>query len=747
VGGYGPVAGSGVIARSGAWKRTSGFAACPAERRRTGRPRLQERPARADAVHVSRIRTNLPSATLPLTAAGTVRVAAVVVSALVVAAISTTALVMLDSTGAAAGGAGMLGATGTVAVAAVCVLVAFLIALVYMAVTGQERAAAREALLARNSRTLLGVTDPDEVRAATGETAAALVAATPGLGLMFLRREGGHAVVESAYGLPRVTAGDLLPIGALARLDPDEVGAMRRLEGDTDDIDALVTERRRWRGCGVGSPDAERFALVGAGRWTPGDAYDAVRTLVTQLAIAEAGCTTQLAPTHATATDELAGLPGRAVFFHRVTSSLSAAAGHEATVALMIVDIDDFKLVNDSLGQAVGDELLSEVAGRIVEIAAEHDGIAARFGGDEFAVLVTGLDGRADAARVAERLCDDLRRPVQTSMGGTAISASIGLAVAGPGLTPADLIRCADIAMYSAKARGKNRVEEYTEERYGGIAQVRVLEEHLAKAVGGREIAVHYQPMVDLKTGRCVGMEALARWQHPTLGLLKPASFIPLAERGGYAVELGASVLQAACRQTMAWSELPGGDGLRIAVNVAGGQLVEPGFVQTVVDQLIDSGLPASRLTLELTESEVLYDETAQAQMAALAEMGVRIALDDFGAGFASLANLHAVPVYQLKIDRGLLVRRDQDRADAMVNVIMSVSEYLGLETVAEQVETVEHAEWARRIGIRLAHGHLFAPPMPAEEFAGWLTRSHQGAGMIIGTPTMAALGSPDASA
>jgi EAL domain-containing protein (putative c-di-GMP-specific phosphodiesterase class I) len=329
---------------------------------------------------------------------------------------------------------------------------------------------------------------------------------------------------------------------------------------------------------------------------------------------------------------------------------------------------------------------------------------------------------------------------MSTAMGGTAISTSIGLAVAAPGLTPADLIRCADIAMYSAKARGKNRVEEYTEERYGGIAQVRVLEEHLARAVGGREIVVHYQPMVDLKTGRCVGMEALARWQHPTLGLLKPASFIPLAERGGYAVELGASVLQAACRQTMAWSHLPGGDALRIAVNVAGGQLVEPGFTQTVVDQLIDSGLPASRLTLELSESEVLYDETAQAQMAALAEMGVRIALDDFGAGFASLANLHAVPVYQLKIDRGLLVRREGARADAMVGVIMSVSQYLGLETVAEQVETLQHAEWARRIGIQLAHGHLFAPPMPAEEAAAWLGRSRETTAEVLGTPTMAAL-------
>jgi EAL domain-containing protein (putative c-di-GMP-specific phosphodiesterase class I) len=295
--------------------------------------------------------------------------------------------------------------------------------------------------------------------------------------------------------------------------------------------------------------------------------------------------------------------------------------------------------------------------------------------------------------------------------------------------------------MYSAKARGKTRVEEYTEERYGGIAQVRVLEEHLARAVGGREIVVHYQPMVDLKTGRCLGMEALARWQHPTMGLLKPAAFIPLAERGGYAVELGASVLQAACRQTMAWSDLPGGDGLRIAVNVAGGQLVTPGFVQTVVDQLIESGLPASRLTLELTESEVLYDPIAQQQLDQLAEMGVRIALDDFGSGFASLANLHAVPVYQLKIDRGLLVRREGARAESMVKVIMSVSDYLGLETVAEQVETAEHAEWARSMGIRMAHGHLYAMPMPADEFASWLTTSHRGAGTVLGAPSMAALG------
>jgi len=697
-------------------------------------------------VHVTRLRTSLPSATLPITAAGGLRVAAVVMAALVVAGISATALVLLDTTAAPGGGSELPGMTGSVAVAAVCVLVAFLIALVYMAVTGQERAAAREALLARNSRMMLGLTDPADVRDVTGETAAALVAATPGLGLMFLRREGAHAVVEATYGLPRVASGDLLPIGALARIDPDDTGAMHRLEGDTDDIDALVTERRRWRGCGVGSADAERFVLVGAGRRTPGDAYDAVRTLVAQHAIAEAGCAAHSAPVHATTTDELAGLPGRAVFFHRVTTALADATGHESTVALMIVDIDDFRLVNDAMGQTAGDELLAEIAGRIVEVAARHDGIAARFGGDEFALLVTGIDGAEDATRVAERLCDDLRRPVPTSHGGTAVSASIGLATAAPGLTPADLIRCADIAMYSAKARGKSRVEAYTEERYGGIAQVRVLEEHLAKAVGGREIVVHYQPMIDLKTGRCVGAEALARWQHPTLGLLKPASFIPLAERGGYAVELGASVLQAACRQTMAWSELPGAEDLRIAVNIAGGQLVEPGLVQSVVDQLIDSGLPAYRLTLELTESEVLYDETAQAQMSALAEMGVRIALDDFGAGFASLANLHAVPVFQLKIDRGLLVRRDAARADAMVDVIMSVSEYLGLETVAEQVETEEHAEWARRIGIRLAHGHLFAPPMAADEFAAWLARTNAGEGMLLGGTPMAGL-APDVPA
>jgi diguanylate cyclase (GGDEF)-like protein len=687
------------------------------------------------------VRTDLPSTRLALTAAGTVRVAAVVVSALVIAAVSAMALVLLDTTATA--GAGSLGITGSVAVAAVCGLVAFLIALVYMAVTGQERAAAREALLARNSRRLLGVTDPEEVRSVTGETAAALAAATPGLGLMFLRREGGHVVVEAACGLPRVTPGDLLPVGSVARLDADDTGEMRRLEGDTDDIDALVTERRHWRGCGIGSQDGERFVLVGAGRWTPNDAYDAVRTLVTQRAIAEAGCGNQMLTVHAAESDDLAGLPGRAVFFHRVTQSLTYATGHEPTVALMIVDIDDFKLINDSLGQATGDEILAEVAARLVDCAARHEGIAARFGGDEFAVLVTGLDGREDAVRVAQRLCDDLRAPVRTAMGGSALSASIGLAVAGVGMTPADLIRCADIAMYSAKARGKNRVEEYTEARYGGIAQVRVLEEHLAKAVGGREIVVHYQPMVDLTTGRCVGMEALARWQHPTLGLLKPASFIPLAERGGYAVELGASVLQAACRQTMAWSDLPGGEGLRIAVNVAGGQLVEPGFVQTVVDQLIDSGLPASRLTLELTESEVLYHPTAQSQMAALAEMGVRISLDDFGAGFASLANLHAVPVYQLKIDRGLLRRREGTRSDAMIDVIMSVSRYLRLETVAEQIETPEHADWARRLGIAMAHGHLFAAPMPAEEFASWLTRSHDKAGLLMGTPQMAALGTP----
>ena len=335
--------------------------------------------------------------------------------------------------------------------------------------------------------------------------------------------------------------------------------------------------------------------------------------------------------------------------------------------------------------------------------------MAARFGGDEFALLLTGLDRPDHADEVADRL----RR--------VTVTASIGLAGATPKLTAGDLMRCADIAMYSAKAKGKNRVERFTESGHGEIAQLRLLEEHLAHAVERGEIVLHYQPHIDLRTGRCAGAEALARWQHPNLGLLPPGTFIPLAERTGH-VALGNHVLASACRQMADWSGRPGADGLRLAVNVAPRQLDDPRFADTVVAVLEDSGLPAPQLTLEITESELIDERNARVQLQRVADAGVRIAIDDFDTGYASLASLRSFPVHQLKIDRSFLAQGDELRADEMFRLVISVGEILDLEIVAEGVETEQQAEVVRHAGVPLAQGYLFARPMPAAEVPSWLS-------------------------
>jgi EAL domain-containing protein (putative c-di-GMP-specific phosphodiesterase class I) len=283
-----------------------------------------------------------------------------------------------------------------------------------------------------------------------------------------------------------------------------------------------------------------------------------------------------------------------------------------------------------------------------------------------------------------------------------------------------DLMRCADLAMYWAKARGKSRVVRYNRAEHGEVVTARVLEEHLPHAVERDEIVVYYQPHVDMHSSRCVGVEALVRWQHPSLGLVAPAEFIPIAERTGQIGLVGAHVLRTACRQMAAWSARWPGFPLRLAVNVAARQLLDRSFTQTVRQALAEAGLAPDRLTLELTESEVIDDQVAVGQLRELAGHGIRISIDDFGTGYTSLASLRAFPVHQIKIDRTFIERPGHARADAMLELVISVGRVLDLETVAEGVETEEQAETLRLAGVGIAQGYRFAHPMTAEQFAGW---------------------------
>jgi EAL domain-containing protein (putative c-di-GMP-specific phosphodiesterase class I) len=289
-----------------------------------------------------------------------------------------------------------------------------------------------------------------------------------------------------------------------------------------------------------------------------------------------------------------------------------------------------------------------------------------------------------------------------------------------PHLTAADLMRCADIAMYSAKARGKSRVEHFIEGGHDGIARTRQLEEHLPHAIERGEITLSYQPLVDLATGECRGVEALARWQHGALGPVPPAVFIPIATRTGQILALGRHVLHTACQQVTAWHGAPGGDRLSLSINVAARQLYDPGFVATVQEALAGAGLAADRLIIEITEDEPVDAGRAGATLASLAGLGVRIAIDDFGIGHAFIEALRSFPVHQIKTDRSLLA--NQSPVDtALFEAAARTGVALALEVVAEGVETEEQAEKARRAGMHTAQGYLFARPMPADEVPRWL--------------------------
>ena len=573
----------------------------------------------------------------------------------------------------------------------------------YGSLRRQARTSASDTLLARTGNRLLDRYEVAEVRAIIHETAAALCARAPGVGLLVLRRDGDELVVEGAAGAAPVAA------------------------RGGEAIDRLAAGWRHRRTLSVPTMDGDRFLLVGGADPVPDEVFDAFQTLATQWSLAEANCGAHRELAHRADHDQLTALPNRRLFFKQLIQAVDAAKGREDSVSLLLLDLDDFKQVNDVYGHPAGDELLIEVAARLTE-AGGPGAVPARFGGDEFALLLTGTRA-ADADQVAAGLLDSLLEPVRLSMATVTIGASIGLASATPTLTAGDLLRCADIAMYSAKARGKNRVERFTEANHGDIAKLRLLEEHLPHAVDRGEIVLHYQPQLDLRSGECVAVEALARWRHPTLGLLPPASFIPLAERSGLIVALGAHVLRSACRQLAAWRRSMGPDAadLRLAVNVSDRQLLEPGFAEVVRDALRDSDLPARLLTIELTESRLVDEAAARSQLRAAAELGVRIAIDDFGSGYASLTSLRSFPVHQLKVDRRLLLQDDEERGHAIFQLVISVGQILDLELVAERVEAPEQATLVRHAGLWLAQGDLFAPPMAAEDFPEWLSGAAAG--------------------
>jgi len=416
--------------------------------------------------------------------------------------------------------------------------------------------------------------------------------------------------------------------------------------------------------------------------------------------------------------DPLTRLPNRALFGDRLEQALAGQPRRGGCVGVLLLDLDDFKSVNDTAGHVVGDALLEAVAIRLRTLIRPADTVA-RLGGDEFAVLAETLPDPEEATELAERLRQGLRQPLLVEGRELFAHASIGISIAtDPGAAADDLLRNADVAMYVAKSEGKNCHRHFDHAMHQGVVERMALQSELTSAVERDQLTVHYQPVVALDSGRLTGVEALVRWQHPERGLVPPGSFIPLAEQTGLIVALGHWVLEAACRQAHQWEQAGLADGLDLNVNVSVRQLKEPGFVATVAEDLDQTGVEPGRLVLEITES--LLMENIDAILGVLHELrglGVRLAIDDFGTGYSSLAYLVKLPVQVLKIDRSFVIRLDQDPNNAtLVRSILTLARDLKLQTVAEGIEQAHLAEELHRLGCDKGQGYWFSRPLAAAD-------------------------------
>ncbi|OLB65625.1 MAG: diguanylate cyclase [Actinobacteria bacterium 13_2_20CM_2_72_6] len=432
--------------------------------------------------------------------------------------------------------------------------------------------------------------------------------------------------------------------------------------------------------------------------------------------------------------DSLTTLANRALFKDRVDLALRRRRTGDTTVAVLFLDLDGFKEVNDSLGHAAGDQLLIEVALRLRASVRPEDTVA-RFGGDEFAVLIESVPGAGDAERIAAHIVDGLRGTFPVDNQEIHVRASIGIATAGPDAKDTDqLMRNADLAMYQAKAAGEGGFASYDPQMHAGLVERLQLEADLRRAMDAGELVLHYQPTVELTSGDLIGFEALLRWQHPVRGLIPPVEFIPLAEATGLIRPIGQWVLVEACRQAATWSVRHPDRPLTMSVNVSGRQFERADLASVVAAALAESGLPPERLCLEMTESVLMNDtEENLAQLKQLKRMGVRLAIDDFGTGYSSLSYLRRFPVDTLKIDRSFVERLSGQSEDAtLARTIVQLGQSLGISTVAEGIEQYTQLLALRRMGCEIGQGYYFDRPLPAAEAGRLLTGEASGSGTTL---------------
>ena len=412
--------------------------------------------------------------------------------------------------------------------------------------------------------------------------------------------------------------------------------------------------------------------------------------------------------------DPLTGLANRTLFGQRLDAELDAASGSDKDVALLFLDLDDFKTINDSLGHEAGDELLRIVARRITTVLRAED-LASRQGGDEFAVLLSDVDDERAAVAVAERLAAALTPELELSGRALSISASIGLVMAEPGARAEELLRNADIAMYSAKTNAKGGIRVFEAELHRLAVDRLELGSELVHAIGDGQLVLDYQPIVELASERITGVEALVRWRHPTRGLLGPGQFIPLAEETGAIVGLGAWVLRQACTEVQRLrTTQPGCEQLELSVNVSIKQLRAGDFPGLVAEVLESTGLPAHALVIELTES-LLIEEPAETigELERIKALGVRLAVDDSGTGHSVLSYLQELPIDIVKIDKSFVdtVHTSPEQAKLVAGIVQ-LSESLRMEVIAEGIEEAAQADRLRSMRSRLGQGYLYSRPV-----------------------------------
>jgi diguanylate cyclase (GGDEF)-like protein/PAS domain S-box-containing protein len=529
-----------------------------------------------------------------------------------------------------------------------------------------------------------------------------------------LRYQVWNRFMEELSGLPAERVLGTAPAEHFPQLGEQGIEALlqRALEGETVQSPDLQVappggQRPVWTSC-VFSPHVSRTGEI---MGVVGIVHN-----ITERKEAEA----QLV--HNAFHDTLTGLPNRALFLDRLERLLKHSMRNpEALFGVAFMDLDRFKVINDSLGHLRGDDLLVAIARRLERCVRQGDTVA-RLGGDEFAVLLDDVKDIRDATRVADRILSALSLPFDLAGHDVYTAASIGIALSTGGYeVPEDILRDADTAMYRAKLEGRCRYEVFDRNMHERAVRTLQVETDLRRALERREFQVQYQPIVDVAEGRIAGFEALIRWNHPVRGMVPPDEFIPLAEETGLIVPIGWWVLEESCQQMKAWLEaFPALQGLYVSVNLSSRQFTQPDLLQQVDAALSRSGLPPAALKLEITESVVMHNETAITEsLAALRDRGVQLCIDDFGTGYSSLSYLHAFPVSTLKIDRSFVSQIGAASTlgnPRLVEAIVSLGRNMGMDTVAEGVETADQLRVLRELGALSAQGFYFSRPLDAAE-------------------------------